>query len=271
MLRRRPFGLALLGVASSAALGACSLFVDTSGFATGDVIVLSEAGAAEAASAVDVDGGASGGDATTTGEAGASPCGTAHAFCADFEGPKYQAGWDSIDDDVPGGILDTGVGAFESGKGLRAFLPRRDAVKGYATLGKHIQTPLRRVVVDFDMKLDAVLTQPSDNTVGLICVALYAGSTQGGVCLGVGPGFSPFGVTNGPTLDTGRWVHGHVELDPASQTATALVGGKSYSSTWTRPTGTGTQQVFVQLGALGYNLPAPAVGVAFDNVVVDFP
>lgn len=265
--RRRALGRVLAMAALLAAPLACSFFVDTSGLATGDVIVVAgEGGAPEAAAAPEGGAEDAGRDASP-----ASTCTAAHAFCADFEGDDYRAGWDSIDDTVPGGTLGTSAGAFEVGKGFRATLPRRDAVKGYASLGTHVPTAVRRAVVEFDVKLDPTASQQADSTVGLICAEFYIGSAHGGICFGVGPGFSPFGTTNGPSLETGRWVHGHLELDPVSQTASATIGSKTYASPWVRPAGAGAPQLFVQLGVLGYNVPAPPVGVTFDNVVVDFP
>ena len=144
----------------------------------------------------------------------------------------------------------------------------------YATISKAFSV-WRRIVVDVDVYLVQPAWQRSDVNSGIFTMGLYSDATTDGVAMSVGAGYVTFGVpggksSNGAPFPVDQWVHLHVDLDPAG-TFSAIVGTEAFQQTFPALDGTSNPRMFVNIGVSGYNKPAPAFDVSYDNLTIDLP
>lgn len=262
--------LALAIAVSAMGLGACTLLIGTSDLSgpadgntpTGD-------GGADTATPVTTDAG-DGGQAAVDAAADArvSPCksGT-HAFCADFDGPSLLSGWTDTAMDGP---LTASSNALSPPFALEATLPRRETTFGRSQVYLEIKRPWARTTVEYDVFLEPVDFLPGDINFGVACIVFAAGSDAEGACLARSADDTSWLESKAP-FSTGKWVHVQHVLDPFTKKSSVDIDGILLSGFLPPPpTTAGERAIRLELGVLGFNKPAPAATMRFDNVTVDF-
>lgn len=268
------------------ALGACSLFTDLHGFDDG-ARTDADGGGAGGVDGGGVDGapvGEGGKDANTgtdapvTGRFCDGPAGKAAAFCVDFDDGALESGWDKRTVD-PNAALDFGSAfATSPPRSLHATMARSapSANVSVGILEKHFPGIWKRTVVEFDFKVDAVTWKDGDVNRGFLEIGFEGGATQPAMTLISGRDYFQVymgGVANGHgvlTYDTP--MHVRIDVEPALNkvTSTITVNGVADSQVGNTPfMGAGTS-MYILVGILGYNRPAPDISAYYDNVTVTF-
>lgn len=193
-----------------------------------------------------------------------------HAFCADFDGDALREGWTSDSEEVGGTLSLVNPTATHPSRALLAKMPRRETAKGYASLGKTLDIAWRRVVMSFDVYVERPAFLAGDSNAGLICFAFYAGSEADGTCMSVASEYVGFGVDK-PPLRYDSWLHATFDVDPIAKIARAEVDGVVFEGPVSVPASGGAQRIEIQLGVLGYNVPAPAFAATYDDITIDLP
>lgn len=273
---RRP-ALASLVLGGALALSAC-LFPDLSGLtpppnASSDGGALQDAftdGAVESSSGSDA---AAPADVSVT-----APCAGGHAFCVDFDQSTDVLGgaWDAQRVDTNGQATVSSARALSLPNALELRMDRRSstAPDAYAVVEKTFGGKLRRMLLEYDMYFEPTTWQAGDINSGFLVIS-FAGTNQD-VTFSIGEDYfgmqSPGGTSSGNgAFPFGEWVHVRVDVDPVGGRLSASIGKGQLTKTWqgrSPDSGTG---MFLSLGISGYNKPAPAFHVFYDNVVVDFP
>ena len=123
--------------------------------------------------------------------------------------------------------------------------------------------------MDFDVFLEQPAFMAADSNAGLFCAGFYAGTNEDGTCMSVAPTYTIF-TGNGPAFPTERWVHVRYDVDPQAKVGAMEVNGAPFAKgPFTLPAGSGAPRMLVQVGVLGYNVPAPAFSATFDNVTIE--
>ncbi len=193
-----------------------------------------------------------------------------HAFCADFEGAVFRDGWTSDSQELGGALSLVNPTPAHPTQALLAKMPRRETAKGSAALRKTFDIPWRRVVMNFDVYVERPLFLTGDRNAGLVCFAFYAGSQLGGLCVSVAGDYVAFGVDK-PPLRYDTWLHATFDVDPIGKLARAEIDGVVFQSHFSPPATGEAQRMEIELGVLGYNVPAPAFAVTYDDITIDLP
>ena len=250
-------------------LTGCGLFPSLDGLSGADA-ALDAAIDQDAMSNVD-------GDATSESEAEASApfCASSstHTFCADFDEGSATAGWSSTQVD-PDGALSLSTSTFTSSPAsLRATMARRSSSSPgeYATVDEKV-TGWPHVVVDFDVYLEPPSFQNGDINSGIMSLSYFSGSVNASATISVGASYITVGTLgapiNGTPMPTSTWLHVHFDVDPQG-TFDAKIGAQTFHQTFAALTPGTSPVLFLELGVLGFNQPAPAYAVQYDNVTMD--
>lgn len=268
------------------ALSACSLLTDLHGFDDG----VADAGGAGG------DGGGGGGggeggaasdgagkdanavtDAPVAGRFCDSPAGKAAAFCVDFDDGALESGWDKRSVD-PNATLDfSSAFATSLPRSLHATMERSapSANVSVGILEKHFPGMWRRTVVEFDFKVDAVNWKDGDVNRGFLEIGFEGGATQPAMTLIAGKDYFQVymaGAANGHGVLTDTPMHVRIDVEPALNKVTSTVTIKGVADSQVGNTsfvGAGTS-MYIFVGILGYNRPAPDISAYYDNVTVTF-
>jgi hypothetical protein len=257
----------------------CSFLVSTSGLASGDRT------SADAATDGSDDGLDAGMDATKDGpgDAPAAPdsaarfCGAAGtAFCDDFDrngAPKD--GWSEQEVSLGSSLAFSTVRAVSGPTSLLAMNPARPASATdatYAVLGRDLAVTAARMVVVFDVYVVRPAFQTTDVNMGIACLGLRTAGVRDHLCISVGADYVGFAGTNGTALTFDAWVHVEATVDHSgTPIATVKIGKDVYTGLPDRTNETTRPDlVFLDLGLHGYNEPAPAFTVFYDNVTIDW-
>lgn len=199
---------------------------------------------------------------------------SSHTFCADFDEGDVLLGWSSNQVDTDGTLGLSTSNALSSPAAAHMTMARRgsSAPTENATISKGFAA-WQRIVTDVDVYLVAPAWQQGDVNSGFFTMGFYSSATSDAMALSIGANYvtvgAPGGVSsNGTTFPTDQWVHVHVDVDPAG-TFSMTIGTQSFQKTFPAMDGTGSPHMYVNLGISGYNEPAPAFDVSYDNVTID--
>ncbi|MFO0667124.1 MAG: hypothetical protein U0174_24440 [Polyangiaceae bacterium] len=205
-----------------------------------------------------------------------SPCSTPHDFCDDFDSSDNPiAKWTDQTVDAKGSI-NTTANAQSSPRAVEMHMARRSADNpdAYAIISKRFDgwRPMR---VEYDMFLKQPSWQPDDVNAGFFHVDFVGTSpTTRDITISVGSNYKSVGgsvqVPGHSPLPTDTWVHFRFDIDPLKGRVAALVGNDEVTGTWSAFAVPSSASTVVSIGVLGYNEPAPAFDVIYDNVTVDF-
>jgi hypothetical protein len=281
-LSRKTFGLAF---ALSALAGGCLLTTDLDGLA-GDAALPGEGGSPEAAP------GADGGADTGTRDTGAdvlvipdggvlSPCTSAHAFCSDFDLDHPAAGWSSTEATSPAGTLLFDPFALSPPRALRARHPRKsDGTDWMNALHKVFDVSWRRTIFAGDIYLETPAWQPGDSNFSAVAVLLSSTTQNTGTVFFFSETDAVGTIEHVPDsparyLPVARipyvaWTHVVIDFDPAGHLHYE-VGAKTFDRDFAAATQGTSPSLDIEVGAISFNGPVPAMDLRWDNVTVDFP
>lgn len=273
------FGLATVG------LTACSLFTDLSGLSSNVVIVNGEGGSPT------IEGGTAGGEAgagdggARDGDAGdgstlpgASPCTDgAHSLCVDFEDPSALADFQSDVGDV--GSIAVSTGRATSGThALRAELPRHatsDPAQHVVVRYRDIPHPWTHLTAEFSMFIEDTAWEGGDVNLALALVQMKSQGADYDAFLWIQPTSSQLGATStgyrgGPPIPTNEWMRVRLEMDPQGRVKGRFGATQLEDVVFTASAPGDQPSLVVGLGLFGFNHPAPAVVVYYDDLTIDF-
>jgi hypothetical protein len=266
--------LAAVAAAFVALLQACSFLVSTSSL-TSDTADATDTG--EASVVVD---GSDEGIAPDAGKDGGERfcLREKHDFCEDFDGPDASAA--GSDDwrtgaDPPAMVTISTEQSASAPAALAATTPRlpADAGKPYASMFREFSGPWRRTVFQYDVFVVRPLWQSGDVNFGSFCMALRSDGQSNGPCMSFGEAYSNVGLdgeyANGNAMQTGRWVHVKVDLDPSGNLEVDL-GEQVMTLQFVPYHPNANPRTGFEVGILAYNAPVPDFHVYVDNVTVDF-
>lgn len=197
-----------------------------------------------------------------------------HAFCADFDDGSVTAGWNSPQLDFGGTITASTVRSVSPNTSAAVRIPRRGAADpaAYVTMNKQF-SGWARIVVDFDMYIEAPSWVTGDVNSGIFSLFFYSDGLDKGLSVSAGKDYvtlgTPAGSLGGDPMPNDRWFHVHFDVDPSKGTK-ATIDGQSFNDAWSAsPTANPVMRIAV--GISGYNQPAPEYRINYDNVTVDFP
>lgn len=257
-----------LATALTAALGGCSLLVDTSGLGGGDVGSAPDGSTPDGSTATPSDGGSPAVDGGATDGASGGPCGP-DQFCDDFDVGPFAARWTSKQ--TRRGSVELGKDALSPPGSLHAIVTSGSG-QGYASLAKVYDTSLPRMIrCELDFKL--VSTGLADvfeiqSRINGRDYYAYVGYSQQQWVVGeysAASGGSPV-VDRGttiPPLPSGRWAHLVVTFD--EKRISAGIDGRVVGEL-DQLTASGASRRTIAVGLT--DVPSGAAAEAFtDNVV----
>ena len=208
----------------------------------------------------------------------ASPCTASHAFCADFDHGGVSLGWTTTTNDTPGTLALDDL-ALSAPHAMRTMRPQ-PTVGAVTLFQKQLVMGWRRVILQADIYLSAPAWQPGDVNIGLMEVSFDSDTVHSGTLYFIDPVHAEGTIEHLPDTaerylpvdapSPARWVHMLVDFDPAGHVHYE-VDGVSFDRTFAAVTPGPNPAIYVGVGALQYNMPAPAVDVRFDNVFADMP
>lgn len=198
-----------------------------------------------------------------------------HAFCADFDdGVALKDAWDMQFDVGSAAAISTKQASSAPNSAFITMARREaNAPTAYGVLNK-VFTGWARTVVDFDAYIEAPAFLSGDVNSGIVTISFYSDpNIDVGVAVSAGDGYVTVGTPgtpgSGKQMPNGRWFHLHFDVDPKSSLS-AKIDDEIFKDTWTSSAGSNPRTV-VSIGISGYNRPAPAYNVYYDNVTIDFP
>ena len=203
-----------------------------------------------------------------------SPCKGTPAFCDDFDRTNaVHSGWTnfSLSDGAGVALSIVGDRAVSSPSALLTKLPRREASgpAQCAVLDKTVGGSCSRAAVSWDMYVVRPTFVSGDINVGVGCFSGRAGNVRGSGCMSIGPDYvSALGATLAQ-LAWDRWVHFEVTMPADAVPQIRVDKGETVTGAYEIEASAGDPEVRIALGLHGYNKPAPAFTVYYDNFVVD--
>lgn len=266
----------ILLAAAVAATTGCSLLVSTSGLTSDGSPPPSQADAAEGGTTDGPPPAIEAGtpDAPADVDAGPpSPCKGTHAFCDDFDRTNApESGWSSTS--VTPGVATMSIvddRAVSAPRALFTKLPRREPAGAvqYAVLEKTLSGSFSKAIISWDMFVVRPAFQNGDINVGVGCFSGRVDNTRGYGCMSIGADYaSLMGATIGP-FPWDRWVHMELTMPADGAPSVRVDNGTTETGNYEIEASVGSPELRIDLGLHGYNRPAPAFTVYYDNLVVD--
>lgn len=268
-----------LVVAGSAALLACSLITELDGLSKDETVVFvpvpSEGGSGDDGRAAITDAPL---DTSAPDAAAKDFClSSAHAFCADFEGPAPLAAFRAPDVAPAGSLAVSSVRSLSGQSSLHCKLPRRgdDNINLVALVSQAIPHAFARAVFELDVFIEPTAWAEGDINLAIASVAIRSSTQSETVFLTVAQDYTEIGSSSfvaapGPPVPEGQWVHVRIEYDPAGSLG-AKVGSHSFETkTFPAFVSGEAPNVKIEVGLNTFNDPIAAVSVFYDNVTLDF-
>lgn len=208
-----------------------------------------------------------------------SPCAAGtHELCADFDDGGVSAAWNQAGSQHPAGTLSQSTEhATSSPHSLSVTQMAQSGGAGEIRncVESNILGNFTRAIVELDVWIDPPAWQSGDRDKGLVVLDMYSDSNRYGTVLFVDQA-GTFSSLEGPSpeyhdvppIPPGAWVH--VKLDyKLSGTLDVDIGGAKVQHTFAAATLGNNPRVALAVGLHGFNWPAPAFSVYYDNVVLD--